>query len=156
MNRKVQIVVDPNAEEEIVIRCKEMTPEILRLQKLAQTGVLPRQEEEMSLRLGDNEYFVPLKDILFFETADNRIAAHTATHMYYSDKTLCELSALLPHEFMRVSKSCIINIRGVVSLHREVTGVCEVFFTNSDKRVYISRMYYKPFREKLLELRLNK
>lgn len=151
MSIKVRVIVDRDSEEEVVITCKEVTSEILRLQQLAAGG----GGEEMLFKLDGREYFVPLRDVLFFATYDENVCAHTAQRMYYSDKKLFELSALLPNYFMRVSKSCIVNIRKISSLHREVTGVCEVHFAGSEKLIYISRMYYKPFRERLSELRLG-
>ena len=156
MGRKVRIELDPGVpEEEVIIRCPEITPEILRLQKLAEGDGGSRRNAEISLTLGDREYFVAVKDILFFETSDNRTAAHTSDHMYYTEMKLFELSDFLPNTFMRVSKSSIVNMQRISSIRRDVTGVCEVFFDGSEKRIYVSRMYYKPFREKLLEIRLR-
>ena len=156
MGRKVRIELDPDIpEEEVIIRCPEITPEILKLQKLAEGDGGQRQNAEISLSLGDREYFVAVKNILFFETSDSRTAAHTSDRMYYTDKKLFELSEFLPSDFMRVSKSCIVNLQRISSIRRDVTGVCEVFFEGSEKRIYVSRMYYKPFREKLLELRIR-
>ena len=153
MKRKVRIEIDPSFEEEIVIRCKELTPELVRLQALAENG-FAGASSEMALHIGNREFFIALGDILFFETGGTEIAAHTADHMYYTDKTLRELSEKLPGTFMRVSKSCIVNVSKISSLCRDVTG-CEANFFGCDKKVYVSRMYYKPFREKLLELRLK-
>lgn len=155
MSIKVRIEIDREGEEEVIIRCKEITPEVVRLQKLAENAFDTGSGGEMSLRLGDNEFFVALDDILFFEALDNRTAAHTSDRMYTCSRTLVELSESLPSSFMRISKSCIANIRLISSLHREITGVCEATFNGSIKKVYISRMYYKPFRERLIEIRLN-
>ena len=155
MGRKVRIELDPGAtEEEVIIRCPEITPEILKLQKLAEGGS-QRQDAEITLTLGDREYFIAVKDILFFETADSRTAAHMPDRMYYTDMKLFELSDFLPNTFMRVSKSSIVNLQKISSIRRDVTGACEVFFEGSEKRIYVSRMYYKSFREKLLEIRLR-
>lgn len=146
--RKVRIEIDPGAEEEIVIRCKALTPELEALRRMAMG-----EGEELLLTLGEEEFFVPRGEILFFESADGRTAAHTAARMFYTEHKLYELEELLRGSFLRVSKSCILNLRAVSSIRRDVTGICEVRFTGSSKKVYVSRMYYKTFRETLLEMR---
>ncbi len=154
MKRKVRIEIDPTAEEEVVIRCRELTPEILELRSIAEGG-RPGEVQALSLTLNECEYFVPLVELLFFETYDGRTTAHTVGRMYYTDLKLCELIEILPNSFMRVSKSCILNIRAVSGLRRDVTGIGEAFFTGCNKKVSISRMYYKAFRERIVETRLN-
>lgn len=154
MKRKVRIEIDPTAEEEVVIRCRELTSEILELRRIAESGI-SREVQALTLTLNDCEYFVPLDQLLFFETYEGRTAAHTENRMYYTDLKLCELIELLPNTFMRVSKSCILNTRAVSGLRRDVTGIGEAFFTDCNKKVYISRMYYKAFRERIVETRLN-
>ena len=146
--RKVRIEIDPGAEEEIVIRCKALTPELETLRRMA-LG----EGEELLLTLGEEEFFIPRGDILFFESVGGKTAAHTASRMFYTAHKLYELEELLAGSFLRVSKSCILNLRAVSLIRRDMTGSCEVRFTGSGKKVYVSRMYYKTFRETLLEMR---
>ena len=150
---KIRIETDETAQTEVIIRCKSLTPEIQQLVRLLE-GKSP-VSEEILLTLAEREYFIPLKSILFFEAQDGRTAAHTGDGMFYTDKTLSELTSSLPPCFFRGSKSCILNLNKVSSLHRELTGICEVFFAGSVKKVYVSRMYYKPFRERLNEIHLG-
>jgi len=152
---KVRIELEPNAESEIVIKCSGLTPDVLRLQKLIEQEMRAGQDGELTLTLGDREYFVSLKDVLFFETSDERTSAHTSESMYYTDMRLFELEEMLPDSFMRISKSGIVNLSRVSSVRRDVTGIGEVFFDGSAKKVFVSRMYYKNFREKLHELRIG-
>ena len=154
MTMKVRIETDPSAEEEeVVIRCRELTPEIRQLRDRIESGYCA--DADMLLTLGGSEYIIALRDILFFAADNNRTAAHTADGMYYTDQTLSGLSSWLPGNFSRGSKSCIINTRRVSFLRRELTGVCEVGFSGSNKKVYVSRMYYKPFRDRLMEILLD-
>ena len=148
--RKVRIEIDPSAEEEVIIRCPALTPELLRLQQIAEGGSRAEADLTLPLTLDDTEYFIPARNLLFFETAGSRTAAHTRENMYYTDLKLYELEELLPDSFVRASKSCILNVKAVASLRRGLTGIAEVAFARSEKRVFVSRMYYHPFREKLL------
>ena len=56
---------------------------------------------------GDRSYYLPLEDILFFETDGKEILAHTIDQMYTIKYRLYELEEILPGYFMRVSKSTI-------------------------------------------------
>ena len=152
--RKVKIEIDPDGPEEIVIRCKGMTPEISALKTQLENGGSETGEvRELALRLGEAEHFVPLGSILFFESDGDSVAAHTDKHIYYTDLKLYELESVLPKSFMRVSKACVLNLEAVDWLRREITGPCRVGFTGSTKQAYVSRLYYRPFREKLEEMR---
>lgn len=151
MGFKVRVEIDPECDEEIIIRCRNVSDEIARIESLV-SSIDPC---EMELELGNDLYFVKTEQILFFETDGSKTAAHTVDRMYYTDLKLYELEERLPKSFMRISKSCIININAVSSIHKEITGICEAFFRDTVKKVYVSRGYYKQFREKINETRLK-
>ncbi len=151
MGFKVRIEIDPDCDEEIIIRCRNMSEEAMRIESV----VSALEASEMELELGEKLHFVKISSLLFFETDGSKTAAHTVDRMYYTDLKLYELEERLPNSFMRISKSCIINVNAVSSIHKEITGICEAFFRNTPKKVYVSRSYYKPFKEKINETRLK-
>ena len=151
MGFKVRIEVNPDAEEEIIIKCKNITDEVIAIQ----SAIANNENGELELTLGENTHFVKTNKILFFETSGTKTTAHTKERMYYSDLKLYELEERLPRSFMRISKSCIINVKAISSIRREITGICEAFFADTAKKVYISRSYYKAFKYRLNETRLN-
>ncbi|MBR6410278.1 MAG: hypothetical protein IKS35_02705 [Clostridia bacterium] len=65
MKRKIRIEVDPDGEEEIIIRCRQMDEDVIRVQKLLENGSGNRPGE-ITLRLGETEYIVPVGDVIFF------------------------------------------------------------------------------------------
>ncbi len=150
MGFKIRLLIDENAEEEIIIRCKAPTEEVFRIQTLLATDM-----RELELSLGEETYFIETKSILFFETVGNKTAAHTKNKMYYTEKKLYELEEILPKSFMRISKSCIANTSAICSIKRELTGICEARFPDTPKKIYISRSYYKAFKDKINEMRLK-
>lgn len=115
-------------------------------------GQRAEADTRLSLKLGVQEHLIAPEQILFFESEDGKVAAHTAGRIYRTEKKLYELEEQLPKYFMRVSKACVLNLKAVSWLKREFTGPCRVGFAGSDKQAYVSRMYYKPFREKLDEM----
>lgn len=134
-------------ETEIIIHCKEVTPEILRLKELIC---------EYSTSMGSiafykdgTEVFLPISTVLFFETTPKGITAHTCKDMYKVKNKLYELENILPNTFLRISKSAILNILHIESIDTAITSSRCVCFKNTHKQIYVSRSYYKALKNKL-------
>lgn len=151
---KLRIEIDPDSPEEIVLRAPAITEEISRLQEAIADAL--SQKLEFALQLGEQECYVPCSDILFFETVDRRVSAHTAEHMYFSSMKLCELEELLPRTFVRASKSCLVNTAHISAINHSLTGASEILFKRTGKKIYASRMYYKLVHDTIEETRLRK
>ena len=139
------------ANDEIIIVCQRRSNEIKRLERIIE-GALGA-DAEMVLLLGDAEFFIPQSEILFFETESGKVTAHTRERMYYAKSTLLQLEDTLSQDFIRVSKSCILNAREVSAISHNITGNGEVLFRNTNKKVYVSRGYYKELKTKIYEMR---
>lgn len=151
---KFRIEIDEDLPEEIVLRAPAVTEEISRLQTAIAQAL--SQKAEIALSIGEREYYVPCGEILFFETADRRVSAHTAEHMFFSNLKLCEPEELLPRTFVRASKSCLVNTSQISSINHSLTGASEILFKRANKKVYASRMYYKLVHDTIEETRLRK
>lgn len=151
---KLRIEIDPEFSEEIIIRGPEYNEKINQIKNLLD-GVLDRSDQ-LNVFSGDKEFFVPIKDMIFFETFDNKVWAHTLNGIYSCSMTLFQLEDRLPRYFMRSSKSCIVNINKIESIKRTASGVGEINFYSSEKVAYISRMYYRSVRDRIDEMRLKK
>ncbi len=151
---RVKIEVDENfLEEEVVIKCNGLTPEVQAIQKAVSEVVSGSQR--ITFYKGEIEYYFPLDEILFFETDGGVINAHTKSETYQTKYKLYELEEMLPGYFMRISKSGILNMRKIFSMTKSISS-CVVEFQGSPKQVYVSRYYYKPLKEKLEEKRINR
>ena len=128
-----------------------MTADLSVLRAMAEGTAPVRDVSAIPLSLGGEEFWVDPEEILFFASDGEKTTAITEQRLFYCDKKLYELADLLP-SFFRVSKSHIANLRAVRSLRKEITGICEVKLGKEGKTVFVSRMYYKPFRERLMEL----
>lgn len=138
-------------DEEIVIVCNNRSDKIKRLERIIENAL--GSDAEMILELGDAEYYVKKSDILFFETSNGRVAAHTRERMFSVSTTLAFLESDLPESFIRVSKSCIVNISQICAVSSGITGNGEVLFKDSTKKAYVSRGYYKALKERIYRLR---
>lgn len=148
---KIRIEMSEGVQEEVVIRCREITPEIIRLQQLL-SGESDRSNQFL-LYKGDTEYYLNVNDIIFFETEGNAVMAHTKNDMYETRRKLYELEELSGGRFQRISKSAIVNVDKVYSIKRNVTSSSAIEFQGTHKQIYVSRAYYKVLREKLEEKR---
>jgi len=150
---KIKIEIDDGlAEEEIVIRCKSLNEDVISIQKRITDAVNSRMQLEVTK--GEKEYYITIDEILFFETDSNSVVVHTANQIYETKYRLYELEDLLPGNFIRVSKSTILNSARVRAIHKNITGASEVEFTGTTKTVFVSRNYLKLLLEKLEEKRL--
>ena len=152
---KLRIEIDENLEEpEVVVRCGCLTDEVTHLQQAISKASGASQKSVFYK--GSTEYYLTLNDILFFETDENGISAHTKDNVYQTRYKLYELEELLPGSFMRVSKSAILNTSHIYSIKRNLTAASAVTFQGTHKQVYVSRYYYKPLISKLEEKRLDR
>ena len=148
---RIRIEMAEGVQEEVVIRCREITPEIIRLQQLL-SGDSDRSNQFLVYK-GDTEYYLNVNDIIFFETEGNAVMAHTKNDMYETRRKLYELEELSGGRFQRISKSAIVNVDKVYSIKRNVTSSSAIEFQGTHKQIYVSRAYYKVLREKLEEKR---
>lgn len=149
---KIRVELDSGIEEEeIIIRCRTLSEEVQTIQK--NLADMVARKHGFVFYKGDTEYYLSLEEILFFETEDKVIFAHTKSDMYQVKYRLYELEEALPGYFMRISKSTILNTNKVYSIQRNLTASSVVEFQNTHKQVFVSRHYYKPLKTKLEEKR---
>lgn len=151
---KIRIELEPElSEDEVIIRASSITPEITRLENLIGESV--RGNQAVEFYKGDSRVYINLEEILFFETTDDGISAHSADDCFEVKYKLYELENMLPMSFMRVSKSTIINTREIFSIERNLYASSEVSFRNTFKKVFVSRHYYKALVTKLNDERFS-
>lgn len=149
---KIRLELDGSiTNEEVVIRCRTLSEEVQRIQKVL--AEVAGRNPQFVFYKGDTEFYLSLEDILFFETEDKVIFAHTASDLYQVKYRLYELEEFLPGYFLRVSKSTILNVNKVYSIQRNLTASSIVAFQNTHKQVFVSRHYYKLLKDKLEEKR---
>lgn len=145
-NLKVKIEIVPGMKEcEITIKCSGVGAEVERIQKLlteSSSGL-----SQISLFKDDSEFFIPLSDILFFETESGHIRAHTADDEFEVKYRLYELEERLPFYYLRISKSAILNTRKLYSITKNLAGASKIEFQGTYKTVYCSRSYYKALKD---------
>jgi len=148
MNIRIEIS-DEITEDEVVIRCREVTSQVQKIQKLIleESASAP----QLIFYKDNQEYYFPLKEILFFETSESVVYAHTRGDTFRIRLKLYELEDALPRAFVRISKSTIVNIEHIMMVNRNLTSSSLIQFYKSHKQVYASRRYYKSLSQRLNE-----
>ena len=136
--------IDPQAEEEIIIRCKEMDDSILKLiQTIKQRNIMINANKSGQI------YRLEQKDIFYYESVENKVFIYTKCEMYDSKQKLYEIEQeLIGTDFIRVSKSIILNLSKIKSLAPAFNGRFEATLKNGEK-VIISRQYVVDLKERL-------
>lgn len=150
---KVRIEIKDNIddEDEVIIRCGKLDEKI---QKIYDTVIdISKGSKHLKLYQGNVDYYLSLDSILFFETSDYYISAHTVDSVYDTTYRLYELENILPGNFMRVSKSTILNINHIYSISKNIASSSEIQLFNTHKQVFVSRHYYKSLKLRLGEKR---
>lgn len=134
----------PGEEEEVIIRCAHMDERMMHfIQELnAERDVLMGYQEDKIIRLS-------VKDIYYFESVDNKVFAYTGNGVYEVRRKLYELAEKYGRmDFLRISKSTIVNISKIAYLRPIFNGRFEAKLKNEEK-IIISRQYVVELKKKL-------
>lgn len=141
---KLNIEQAPGIEEvEITIRCgmmDERLQDLVRQIQLYAFSVTATRE--------GRSYVLALEDIFYFESVDEKTFVYTKTDVYECSMRLYELEqALDKGNFVRVSKSSILNTARVESVKALMGSRLEAFLENGEK-VLVNRHYVPQFKAK--------
>ncbi len=143
----MKITIEPQApgqEDEIVIRCAEPDEELMEL-----IYQLTARRKPLTGYIDGGMVKLPPKEIYYFESVDNRVFAYCETQVYEVKQKLYELEARYPYsDFLRISKSVIVNISKIVLLSPAFGARLEAKLKNGEK-VMISRQYVPDLKRKL-------
>lgn len=133
-------------EIEVVIRGDLSSPEVAALlQKIGKKNsgklIVNREEEQVLL---------DISQIVYLETADNRVKVITQTESYETRQKLYELmETLRGFHFAQISKSTIVNIDFVKSIQAEFSGNYRIKLKGRKESLTVSRKYFKEFKERI-------
>ena len=133
----------PESEPEMVeIRYHWMTDEIQEII----TFVKSRQGQLSAARDG-KRFEVPVVDLFYAESVDERLFLYTAADSYEIRMKLYELEDLLENKsFLRISKSMIVNLMKISSVRPALNGRFSAVLKNGEE-VIISRKYVPALKQ---------
>ena len=142
---KVNIVIEPDLEEEYTeIHVREITDEITRISDFLQS--------KDQVITGTDEYerivVIAESDIVSLHAEKKRCRIYTDTANYSCRKRLYEIENMLGRDYMRISKSIIVNLHKIESVEAVFNGMLLLRMKNGSKE-YVSRTYLPKMKEYL-------
>lgn len=134
----------PGEEDEIIVRCATLDERLMNL-----IYSLKSEQDKLTGYVEDKIVKLQPKDIYYFESVDSKVFAYTAKGMYEVHKKLYEIEAEYAHtDFLRISKSIIVNVAKIAYLKPIFNGRFEAKLKN-DEKIIISRQYVLELKKKL-------
>ena len=142
---KIKIDIDERySDTEVTIRAKRLTTDVEKLVALMRIVNM-----QIGVRQGEETYLLDADRILYIETVDRKTFVYTEKETYESELKLYEIEQeLLAHDFLRISKQTIVNMRMIKSLRADIDRKIRVTLKNGEQ-IVVSRMYSDELRRKL-------
>jgi len=130
-------------EEQILVKCHNISPDLLNV-----LNTLKARDSMLIANIGNEIHRVNPLDIYYIETVDNKTFLYCKSDVYESKQKLYELEDLAINNFLRISKSVIVNLSKIKSLVPALSGRLEAVLIN-DEKVIISRQYVSELKANL-------
>lgn len=131
-------------ESSVVIRYKELTPQIKRV-----IDVLNNDTGKLWGKADSGNVSIKAEDILYLESVDDKLFAYTMSDVVRLEGTLNSfISEMMDDSFFRCSKSMIINVNKVLALKSLASNRIDATMEGGE-HIMISRRYASEFRRLL-------
>lgn len=143
---KIQLVIDEKIQEtEILIRTKEYNRQVQQLMEQLQDI---RKTNAIEGYLQQEIHLLKIKAIYYIYAEGAKVFFQTLDHEFESKRKLYELEMMLSNDFVRVSKSMLVNIDKIASIQMGRIGSTEIIL-DDESSVHISRKYLKELKNRL-------
>ena len=142
---KITVEHTENEENEVILRCRELDDEMLRLLALVRAGM------QKLLVWNEQKELLPLNasEVVYCETVEEKTFVYTERGMYQTALTLAELEERWAAAgLLRCGKSWVVNLYAIRRLRSCGAGRIEAALSTGEK-IVISRHYAPALRERL-------
>jgi len=142
---KIHINEKPNiSETEIIINCRSTDEQILRI-----CAGLRMLDKKITGMINGEVFILGSSDILYIETVDRKTFIYTSGKVYETPLKLYEIDErLATDDFIRITKSCIVNFDKVRSIRGDIGGRLVCGLENGES-IVVSRQYAPTIKQKL-------
>ncbi|MBP5520395.1 MAG: LytTR family transcriptional regulator DNA-binding domain-containing protein [Treponema sp.] len=131
-------------EDEIIVKCHFLDEDLTLLLNQLRSG-----SSKMNFYKDNKIILVEKKDILYFESVEEKVFAYTNEDVFQTKLKLYEVAQVMNSKnFFRANKSVIVNVNKIKSLLPAFGGRFEAILKNG-YRVIISRNYVPKLKELL-------
>lgn len=140
----IQIIEHIKETVSVVIQCKKIDEEVNRLKTHIELF-----DQKLHAKKDNKYYFINSAEVLYFESVDNRTFLYTSKDVMEIKQKLYELEEFLSdRDFIRISKSLIVNVNKIKSLKPEINRTVLVTMCNGEC-LHISRKYVRAVKKLL-------
>ena len=134
---KLEVRKIPENEPEMMeIRYHWITDEVREI-----VSFVKSRQGQISAMQDGKRFEVPVADLFYVESVDNRVFLYTAAESYETRLKLYELEDMLKEKtFLRISKSMIVNLMKITSVRPALNGRFSAILKNGEE-ILISRKY---------------
>ncbi|WP_297959788.1 LytTR family DNA-binding domain-containing protein [uncultured Ruminococcus sp.] len=134
----------PGDEDVVIVRCSSPDQRLISMLLSFRTA-----NTELTGYLDEKIARLDYRDVYYFEANENRVFAYCNSDVYEVKYKLYELEELFsPLDFVRCSKSMIVNMEKIEYLSPLFSGKLEAHLKNGEK-IVISRQYVHSLKVKL-------
>lgn len=143
----MKLIVNQSPEYEevfITVNCSEIDSSLQNI-----INLINLHSFTIPVKQGTITRQISLNTIFYFESVDNKTYVYTEQEVFACPLKLYELEKKLEDTaFLRISKSCILNLDCLIKVKALLNGKYEATLTN-DEKVIITRHYVAAFKEKM-------
>ncbi|MBO0469820.1 LytTR family transcriptional regulator DNA-binding domain-containing protein [Enterococcus sp. DIV0242_7C1] len=137
-------IIDLHTEEQAAFKIHQLSPTIEKV-----IGILKEDEQFLIGEVENTIYKIPFADIFYIEVVDKKSFLYTEKQVYQNADKLYQLEEKLTYfDFIRVSKSMLLNIESIKAIAPLLSGRFEALLVNGEK-VAISRKYVPELKKGL-------
>lgn len=146
---KFQLIIDENAEEELILRLREASALSAQIEALlsayeGRDSITGFREDEMRK--------LAFREVECITVRQRRVyAIDTEGREYRLRQSLRELEELLPSSFIRINKSALANEDRILRFHTVFSGAVDAVF-RCGYREYVSRRCFAEIKRRYEEL----
>lgn len=142
---KIKAEQDLSCEDiEITIKYSQKDKRLTRI-----IHYLQSYDAQIKCSVDDTEQMVNIADIYYIESVDKKTFVYLEKKVYHIDLRLYQLKEKLQNfGFVRISKSCLLNINVMKNIRPLFNSRMEATLNNGEK-VYVSRKYLNEVKKAL-------
>ncbi len=130
--------------ERVEIFCYAVTDEVREI-----VAFVKSRQGKLTGSIDDRQYEVPLTDIFYIESVDNKVFLYTKDKVYETKQKIYEFESVLKAKhYQRISKSMLLNLMKVESIRPALNGRFSAVL-RSGEQVIITRKYVPDLKRAL-------
>ena len=131
-------------KEQVLIRCHAVTEEVREI-----AAFVKSRQGRLTGMKDSRQYEIAVSDIYYFESVDGKTFLYTKEQVYETAYRIYELESMLRSKnFLRVSKSMLLNLMKIRSIQSALNGRFAAVLLSGEE-VIISRNYVKGLKAAL-------